>query len=147
MDFVLILRTFGALAVVLGILVGALWLVRRYDVRLPGAGGSHSRQRRVQLIERIALDQKRYLLLVRRDDREHLLLVRPNGVLVLEHGIPVRRASQPRPQTAHDEATFRAAMAREGALPAQPLETPLPAEIGALPDREAGPVRAAEIGG
>lgn len=117
MDFVLILRTFGALAVVLGILVGALWLVRRYDLRLPGAGGAQGRQRRVQLIERIPLDQKRYLLLVRRDDREHLLLVRPNGVLVLEHGIPVRRAAPAHPKTADDEATFRAAMAREAEIP------------------------------
>jgi flagellar biogenesis protein FliO len=36
MDLLSLFRTIGGLGAVLGILAGALWLVRRYDLRLPG---------------------------------------------------------------------------------------------------------------
>jgi flagellar biogenesis protein FliO len=36
MDILSMMRTFGALGVVLGMLAGALWVVRRYDIKLPG---------------------------------------------------------------------------------------------------------------
>lgn len=80
------LRTLGALGIVLGMLAGALWAVRRYDVKLPGRVGSTGRKR-IELVERLAVDAKRSVALIRRDGCEHLVLIGPDGHAVLETGI------------------------------------------------------------
>lgn len=80
-----LLRMVGALALVLGGLAGALWAVRRFDLRLPGRIGLAARpERRLALVERLAVDPRRSLVLVRRDGREHLLLIAPEGHVVVE---------------------------------------------------------------
>lgn len=85
MTFLALLRMFGALALVLGGLAGALWAVRRFDLRLPGRIGLAPRpERRLALVERLAVDPRRSLVLVRRDGREHLLLIAPEGHVVVE---------------------------------------------------------------
>jgi flagellar biogenesis protein FliO len=95
-----LLRMLGALALVLGGLAGALWAVRRFDLRLPGRIGLAARpERRLALIERLAVDPRRSLVLVRRDGREHLLLIAPEGHVVVE---------------AFDAADFRALLAETG---------------------------------
>lgn len=88
MDFLSLLRTIGSLGVVLGMLTGALWLVRRYEIRLPqqwlaGIGGS-ARPRRLVLVERLAIDSRRSVALIRKDGREHTLLIAPEGLLLLD---------------------------------------------------------------
>lgn len=85
MDLLSLLRTLGGLGTVLGILAGALWLVRRYDLRLPGRSVS-GREKRLELIETLPIDSRRMVALLRRDGREHLILVAPEGHLVLEAG-------------------------------------------------------------
>lgn len=79
-----LLRTLGALAVVLGMLAGALWAVRRYDLKLPGRFlvGQHG-TRRVAVVERLALDGRRSIALIRCDGQEHLVLIAPEGLLSL----------------------------------------------------------------
>lgn len=86
MELLSLLRTLGALGVVLGLLAGALWVVRRFDIKLPGriAGGP---LRRLELIERLPIDGKRAVALIRRDGREHLILLAPEGPLMLETAI------------------------------------------------------------
>ena len=93
MDFLSLLRTIGALGVVLGMLVGALWVVRRYDLKLPQkwlngqlfAGMGQARpERRLELIERLAIDPRRSVVLIRRDYREISLLISPEGVVMLD---------------------------------------------------------------
>lgn len=86
MDLLSLLRTMGALGVVLGLLAGALWAIRRYDIKLPGrvAAGAG---RRVELIERLPLDARRSVALIRRDGREHLILIGPEGSVLVETGI------------------------------------------------------------
>ena len=42
---------------------------------------------RIELIERLPLDARRSVALIRRDGREHLILVGPEGSVVLEAGI------------------------------------------------------------
>ena len=80
-----LLRMFGALALVLGGLAGALWAVRRFDLRLPGRIGIAPRpERRLALVERLNVDPRRSLVLVRRDGREHLLLIAPEGHVLVE---------------------------------------------------------------
>jgi flagellar biogenesis protein FliO len=86
MDILSMIRTFGALGVVLGMLAGALWVVRRYDIKLPGRV-SGSARKRVELVERLAVDAKRSVALIRRDGCEHLILIGPEGHVTLETGI------------------------------------------------------------
>lgn len=87
MDAYSLLRTMGALAVVLGLLAGALWIVRRYDIGLPGRVANGGSSRRVEVVERTTLDGRRSVALVRRDGREHLILLAPEGNVMLETGI------------------------------------------------------------
>ena len=86
MELLPLLRTLGALGLVLGLLAGALWAVRRYDLKLPGRVTAARRQR-IQLVERLAVDAKRSIALIRRDGCEHLILIGPDGDLVIETGI------------------------------------------------------------
>ncbi|HEX8415893.1 MAG TPA: flagellar biosynthetic protein FliO [Sphingomicrobium sp.] len=86
MDLLSLFRTMGALGVVLGMLAGALWIVRRYDIKLPGQMGGGP-LRRLELIERLPIDGKRAMALIRRDGREHLILLGPEGPLMVETGI------------------------------------------------------------
>lgn len=87
MDAYSLLRTLGALAVVLGLLAGALWTVRRYDIGLPGRVSNGGGTRRIEIIERTTLDGRRSVALLRRDGREHLILLSPEGNVMLEAGI------------------------------------------------------------
>jgi flagellar protein FliO/FliZ len=91
MDFLSLLRMMGALLLVLGMLAGGLWVVRRYNLRLPGALAAGFKGRgqspRLALVERISLDARRSIALIRRDDREHLILLAPDGMLTIETGI------------------------------------------------------------
>lgn len=90
------LRTLGALGLVLGMLAGALWMVKRYDIKLPGRVSATSRKR-VELVERLSLDQKRSVALIRRDGHEHLVLIGPEGSATLETGI-IAPPAQPAPE-------------------------------------------------
>lgn len=96
-------RTFGALGIVLAMLAGALWVVRRYDIKLPGRVSGTGRKR-VELVERLAVDAKRSIALIRRDGCEHLILMGPEGHITLETGItapaPVAAAAPAEPTPA-----------------------------------------------
>lgn len=86
MDPYTLMRTLGALGIVLGLLAGALWIVRRYNIGLPGRmmkGGGN----RLEVIERTTLDSRRSVALLRRDGREHLILLSPEGSVMLETSI------------------------------------------------------------
>lgn len=83
MDAIVVVRMLGALALLLGVLTGALWAVRRFDLRLPGALVRQP-ERRLELVERLGIDQRRSAVLIRWDDREHLLIVSSEGQIVVE---------------------------------------------------------------
>jgi hypothetical protein len=50
---------------------------------------SGAAKRRLKIVEFMPIDHRRRLVLVRRDDREHLLLLGPQGETVVETNIPV----------------------------------------------------------
>jgi flagellar protein FliO/FliZ len=63
-------------------LIGLLaWLVRRYR---PGGGLGADGRRRLALLETLPLDARRRLVLVRRDDVLHLLLLGEDGNRLIE---------------------------------------------------------------
>lgn len=127
MDSYSIVRTFGALALILGLMFGALWLVRRFNVRLPGqvGGGAH---RRLELVERTALDSKRSVALLRRDGREHLILLAPEGHLVIESGIRMDAADR-KAQAEREADADRQRQEREEMLAAAKAEFSRRAEM------------------
>lgn len=91
-----LMRMLGALALVLALLGGALWMVRRFDLRLPSRICRRSaRTRRLEVVERLSVDPKRMLLLVRRDAAEHLVLMAPEGNLLIHAGDVQRVEAEP----------------------------------------------------
>lgn len=118
------LRTLGALGLVLGMLATALWVVRRYDLKLPGRITGGGGRRRIELVERLMVDGKRSVALIRRDGFEHLILIGPEGHVTLETGITAPPASPAPEQSAParvqaDMEAIKAGMARLAALPRQ----------------------------
>lgn len=93
----------AALLLVIG-LIGLLGFILRrtgLGLRLPQARG---RQRRLSVIEALPLDNRRRLLLIRRDGQEHLLLLGHQQDLVIEAGIqpPASPATPPSRGDARD---------------------------------------------
>lgn len=137
-------------------LVAALKIMRQKNGASPFSLGVKTRTQRLQVIDAAAVDTRRRLVLVRRDDVEHLILVGGPSDVVVESNIPTGAASlapslrlpaafepepaprvQPmRPQEPEraaplplytDEAPpHRSAPAAEARTAPQPLERPLP---------------------
>lgn len=118
------LRTIGALGMVLGMLAGALWFVKRYDVKLPGRV-TNSRRKRIEIVERLSVDAKRSVALIRRDGMEHLVMFGPEGQSTIETGIaapvPVEpevvKEPEPAANLAEDLAALRGNFAKLVELP------------------------------
>ncbi|MGO4871957.1 MAG: hypothetical protein ACLPGW_15340 [Roseiarcus sp.] len=131
------------IVVIAGLVVAiALVLVVIYRVafghRLRVPGGSRARQPRLGLVDAFSLDGQRQLVLVRRDNIEHLIMIGgPNDILV-ESQI-IRAAASPLARE-RDAAAVKAlpmtpARVAEGA-PAVAIETPpAPPELGPQPPR------------
>jgi flagellar protein FliO/FliZ len=81
------LRFLLALLFVLGLIALLAALLRRFPPAGLGARGNG--QGRLAVVASVALDGRSRLLLIRRDDREHLLLQAPDGVRLVEAGIAV----------------------------------------------------------
>lgn len=73
-----------ALLLVLGLIALLAWALRRFGLGGAMRAGS---QRRVQIVEATPIGPRHRLLLVRRDRVEHLLLLGPQGDIVVESGI------------------------------------------------------------
>lgn len=73
-----------ALAFVILLILACAWVARRLGLggRLVAKGG----QRRLAILEVLPLDGKRRLVLMRRDNVEHLLLIGHQTDLVIERG-------------------------------------------------------------
>jgi flagellar protein FliO/FliZ len=81
-------------AVVVGIVL-VVWLLKL----LSGATGRavRGRNRRLAVVDTLALDPKRQLLIIRRDNVEHLILTGGPQDVVVEAGIPVEEAPAAQP--------------------------------------------------
>ena len=110
LSFVLI---FVALLALIGV---AAWLVRRFATSRLGANTNRGRMPRLAVIDAAAVDGRRRLVLVRRDNVEHLLMIGGPTDIVVEPNI------------------VRATPGRE-ALPQRPPGVPeLPPRVAPLPD-------------
>lgn len=84
MDMESYLRFVLALLFVLGLILGGAWLARRAGL---GSALKPGRKRRLALVEALPVDGKRRLVLVRRDGKEHLLLVGGGTDVIVEGDI------------------------------------------------------------
>lgn len=81
------IRLIGAMALVLALMGGLTLILRRLNA---GAGMTMPGQKhRLKIVEMTNLDARRRLVLIRRDDREHLVILGPTGETVVETGIAV----------------------------------------------------------
>ena len=98
-------RFFLALAFVLVLIAGLAALLRRsgFGERL-AATPSSAGVRRLSLVEVRPLDAKHKLVLVRRDDREHLVLLGATSDLLIEGDIPAPPPPAPAAQPAEGPA-------------------------------------------
>jgi len=84
MDLLDIARYLGALLLVLGLTGGAGLAARRFG--LPGLA-KPSATRRLKIVESLMISPRQRLLLVRRDEVEHLVMIGPEGASVIEASI------------------------------------------------------------
>lgn len=107
---------FVALVMVLGLIGAVAWLVRRFSSANASAGANRGRMPRLAVIDAAAVDGRRRLVLVRRDNVEHLIMIGGPTDVVVEPNIQRNGAQR-------DMAPQRA-----------PAGTELPARISPLPD-------------
>lgn len=88
------LKFAAAFIFVMGLMLLLGHVARRFDFSrwVGGAGGTGSgRERRLGVVEQLPVDGRRRLVLIRRDDVEHLVLLgQQGGEMVIETGIPAR---------------------------------------------------------
>lgn len=116
-----------AFVIVLALIGVVAWLVRRFGTGALSASSTRGRQARLGVIETTAVDSRRRLLLVRRDNVEHLIMLGGPTDLVVEANI----------------VRAQGATAREGAAQ-RPLEPgwPAPADSGQWPGAPEPGIRA-----
>ncbi|MBU6296834.1 MAG: flagellar biosynthetic protein FliO [Alphaproteobacteria bacterium] len=84
MDILDIARYLGALLLVLGLIGFAGLAARRFG--LPGLSKSTA-TRRLKIVETLMISPRQRLVIVRRDDVEHLVMIGPEGASVIEPSI------------------------------------------------------------
>src|ERR1700712_6047918 len=98
------LTFFLAFVAVLVLIGGVAWGVRRYATNRLGTNPNRGRMPRLAVIDAAAVDGRRRLVLVRRDNVEHLLMIGGPSDIVVEpnivRAIPGRDQMAPRPAVA-----------------------------------------------
>ncbi|HUI14151.1 MAG TPA: flagellar biosynthesis protein FliO [Xanthobacteraceae bacterium] len=121
----LAVRFFLAFLIVLGLIGVTAWAVRRFGTGRLGGGSTRGRQPRLAVIDYASVDGRRRLILVRRDNVEHLLMIGGPTDIVVEPNI-VRAVAAPRELASRPpagiEALPRAIPLPEGSNGSWPLQ-------------------------
>jgi flagellar protein FliO/FliZ len=123
-------RFFIAFLVVLALIGLTAWLVRRFGANRLG-GAARGRQPRLAVIDAAAIDGRRRLVLIRRDNIEHLLMIGGPTDVVVEPNIvrAVGAREQPREPARlaiPSEPAVRPSTNGESSWPLQPTNEPPP---------------------
>ena len=94
MDMESYLRFLAALILVIALIAGIAWVVRKLGLagRLSAVGRRPAR--RLKVVEFMVLDPKTRMILVQRDETQHLLLLGASGPVVVERGIAAPQQSE-----------------------------------------------------
>ena len=117
-------RFFIAFLVVLALIGVTAWVVRRFGANRLGGGSARGRQPRLAVIDAATVDGRRRLVLIRRDNIEHLLMIGGPTDVVVEQNI-VRAAGARESVRNEPAAPTRAAAPAETAWPLQPSNEPV----------------------
>jgi flagellar protein FliO/FliZ len=117
------------LIVVIGLIVAFFWALRRFGGERLGAAGGRGRQPRLAVIDAAMVDGRRRLILIRRDNVEHLLIIGGPTDVVVEQNIvraggPAREAAPVRPPTAADALPRPVPLGEDNMWPLQPEPAP-----------------------
>lgn len=83
----LTVRFLIAFVIVLVLIGVTFWLIRRFGAERLGAGAARGRQPRLAVIDAAAVDGRRRLVLIRRDNVEHLVMIGGPSDIVIEQNI------------------------------------------------------------
>ena len=104
----LAVRFFLAFVIVLGLIGATAWAVRRFGAGRLGAS-SRGRQPRLAVVDYASVDGRRRLILVRRDNVEHLMMIGgPTDVVVepnIVRAMPGRDQMPSRPAVSRTRST------------------------------------------
>ena len=121
------LKFFIAFAVVLGLIGLTAWLVRRFAGNRLGNAAARGRQPRLAVIDAATVDARRRLVLIRRDNIEHLLMIGGPTDLVVEPNIVRAVGSR---EVTREPARIEPTVGRPTAVAesTRPVESPRPIE-------------------
>ena len=117
--------------VVFGVLALALWLLRRFGGQRLTGGAVRGRQPRLAVIDEASVDNRRRLVLIRRDNVEHLLMLGGPSDLVIEPNIvrapgTAREVAAPRPIPAAESLPKAVPLGESWPLAPEPMPRPEP---------------------
>ncbi|MGR9239355.1 flagellar biosynthetic protein FliO [Rhizobium leguminosarum] len=119
----------GGVGLALLLLIIVLWVIRS-RAPSPFVRGGRNRQPRLQVLDAAAVDARRRLVLVRRDDVEHLIMIGGPSDIVIESRILPAAAEQPdsasRPQPVEQRPI---SVARPETPPVSPPRPPVAARV------------------
>ncbi|OAV56379.1 flagellar biosynthesis protein FliO [Rhizobium sp. WYCCWR10014] len=126
----------GGVGLALLLLIIVLWVIRS-RAPSPFVRGGRNRQPRLQVLDAAAVDARRRLVLVRRDDIEHLIMIGGPSDIVIESRILPTAAEQPdsaiRPQPVEQRPISvdqrPASIARPETPPVSPPRPPVAARV------------------
>ena len=81
------LKFFIAFVIVLALIGVTAWLVRRFSASGFGGSSARGRQPRLAVVDAAAVDARRKLVIIRRDNVEHLLMIGGPTDVVVEQNI------------------------------------------------------------
>ena len=117
---------FFAFIVVLALIGAVAWGVRRFANNRLGANPNRGRMPRLAVIDAAAVDGRRRLVLVRRDNIEHLLMIGGPTDVVIEPNIVRAALGRDTAARGNGHEPVRATPPLETAWPLQPINEPLP---------------------
>ncbi len=90
------LRVIFAFSVVLALMAGLGFVLKYISLRGFTLSAKGTRARRIKIVESLAVDTKRRFVILRCDEREHLLLLGGQDDIVIEANLPpVKNTSTP----------------------------------------------------
>ena len=123
-------RFFIAFLVVLALIGVTAWLVRRFGVKRLGGNSGRGRQPRLAVIDAATVDGRRRLVLIRRDNIEHLLMIGGPTDVVIEPNIVraagAREVVREPGRGAPSDPSARVIPPAENGWPLQPANEPPP---------------------
>ena len=89
MELIAILKAFLSLAFVVGLMLLTIWLLKYCQIKFQKNTliRGLNRHNRLEVLEIKRLDAKNSLLLIRRDETEHLILLNPSSSTIIETNI------------------------------------------------------------